>query len=30
MFADRNPINEAAFIEAHIDLVLKGLLWRNS
>lgn len=26
MFAERNPINEATFIEAHIDLVLNGLL----
>jgi AcrR family transcriptional regulator len=26
MFADRRPLNEAAFIEAHVDLILQGLL----
>ncbi|GLS33464.1 transcriptional regulator, TetR family [Mesorhizobium albiziae] len=29
LFADRRPLNEPAFIEAHIDLVLKGLLQRS-
>ncbi|MGX5805391.1 TetR/AcrR family transcriptional regulator [Bradyrhizobium sp. Arg314] len=29
MYADRRPFDEAAFIEAHIDLVLKGLLQRH-
>ncbi|RWM98763.1 MAG: TetR/AcrR family transcriptional regulator [Mesorhizobium sp.] len=29
IFADRNPIDEATFIEAHIDLVLNGLLARR-
>lgn len=26
LFAERRPLDEAAFIEAHLDLVLKGLL----
>lgn len=29
MFADRKSLDEAAFIKAHIDLVLYGLLRRN-
>ena len=29
LYADRRPLNEAAFIEAHVDLVLNGLLRRS-
>ncbi|KAA3450312.1 TetR/AcrR family transcriptional regulator [Mesorhizobium sp. SARCC-RB16n] len=29
MFADRRPFDETTFMEAHIDLVLNGLLMRN-
>lgn len=29
MFADRMPLNEPAFIEAHVDLALNGLLERR-
>ena len=29
LFADRRPIHVAAFIEAHVDLALKGLLRRT-
>jgi AcrR family transcriptional regulator len=29
LFADRRALNESAFIEAHVDLALKGLLQRS-